>query len=256
MPRLPIPEEEARKELADALDDGRMTCAYCGQVGTPVKVFGATVRLSDIVGLVLGTESEKPSYRMSIAVCAGCGEQNIFVKRWYWLHQTGGDSEQRITWHKRLFPVGRAAKALPNTPAQHVKAYLAACRTLDASPEASACMSRRCLQGILSSQGYTQQVLAKQIEAVLAEIDPDKMLPRELRRTVDFIRKFGNLGAHATSDRTTLEIIDVEPGEADWCIEIAEQLMDHYFERPAMLDAKIDAANAKQTNAAKTGKGR
>lgn len=243
---LPILGEEARKDLADVLDEGRMICAHCGQVATPVKVINTTAHLSDFVGFVLGTETVKQSYTMSIAVCAGCGEQNIFVKRWYLLRESGGDSEHKTDWHKRLFPIGRAAKALPNTPKEHVKAYLAACRTLEASPEASACMSRRCLQGILSSQGYTQGVLAKQIEAVLAENHPDKMLTRELRQTVDFIRKFGNVGAHPTNGSRGLEVIDVEPDEAEWCIEIAEQLMDHYFERPAMIGAKVAAANAKR----------
>jgi hypothetical protein len=107
-------------------------------------------------------------------------------------------------------------------------------------------MSRRSLQGILRSQGYRQSTLAKQIEAALAETDPDRRLPPELRKTVDYIRSFGNLAAHPTNDATTLEVIDVEPDEAAWCIDIAEQLMEHYFERPAETAAKIRAADIKR----------
>jgi hypothetical protein len=244
MPRISSPDEQGRRDLADALDEsGRMTCGHCGQIGAPVRVLSATVRLNDLPNYILGMEPKKPSYTMSVALCAGCGQPTIFVKEWS-NHALGDD--QQIAWHKQLYPIGRAPKSLPNTPQEHLRPYLAACRTLEASPEASACMSRRCLQGILRCQGYNQNVLAKQIEAALAETDRDRRLPAELRKTVDYIRSFGNLSAHPTNDAATLEIIDVEPDEAAWCIEIAEQLMAHYFERPAETAAKIHAADAKR----------
>jgi hypothetical protein len=86
-------------------------------------------------------------------------------------------------------------------------------------------MSRRCLQGILSEKGYKQKNLVKQIDGLLAETEPKRTLPTALHMSVDAIRQYGNFGAHPIDDLTTLQIIDVEPGEAEWCIEITEQLM-------------------------------
>ncbi len=114
-------------------------------------------------------------------------------------------------------------------------------------------MSRRCLQGVLTERGYKGGDLAKQVEQLLAETDPKKVLPGDLREYVDAIRNFGNFGAHPINDVTTLQIIEVDQGEAEWCIEIAEQLMNYYYERPTELAAKIVAANAKFKGGGKPG---
>jgi hypothetical protein len=55
---------------------------------------------------------------------------------------------------------------------------------------------------------------------LLNETDPSKALPHKLRETVDAIRKFGSRSAHPIDDKTTLQVIDVEPHEAEWCVEI------------------------------------
>ena len=110
--------------------------------------------------------------------------------------------------------------------------YLEACAVLDISAKASAALSRRVLQGILQQQGYLQRMLADQIDAVLAETDAAKALPTSLKTNVDVIRKFGNFPAHPIRDKVTSEIIDVEPEEAAWCLELVELLFDHYYIRP------------------------
>ena len=101
------------------------------------------------------------------------------------------------------------------------------------SPKASAALSRRVLQSILRDQGYTSRDLAKQIDDLLRETHTDKVLPTSLRNSVDAIRKFGNFSAHPVTDKTTLQIIEVETEEAEWCLEIVESLFDHYYVRPA-----------------------
>lgn len=111
--------------------------------------------------------------------------------------------------------------------------YLEACEVLPISPKASAALSRRVLQAILREQGYASRDLARQIDDVLSETHSDKVLPTSLRENVDVIRKFGNFSAHPVTDTTSLQIIDVEPQEAEWCLEIVERLFDHYYVRPA-----------------------
>jgi hypothetical protein len=91
--------------------------------------------------------------------------------------------------------------------------------------------------------------LALQIAALLNEPDPAKAIPTALRQTVDVIRNFGNFSAHPITDQTTLQVIPVEEGEAEWCLDILEEMFDHYYvkperakERKAALDAKLAAA--------------
>jgi hypothetical protein len=62
--------------------------------------------------------------------------------------------------------------------------------------------------------------------------------------TVDHIRNFGNFSAHPITDQTTLQVILVDPGEAEWCLDILEELFDHYYVKPARAAAKKAALDA------------
>ena len=104
---------------------------------------------------------------------------------------------------------------------------------------------------ILRGEGYTQRDLAQQIDALLDEQDPRKAIPTTLHQTVDAIRNFGNFSAHPVTDQTTLQIIDVDPGEAEWCLEILEDMFDHYYVRPAQAAARKAALNKKLAAAGK-----
>lgn len=46
-------------------------------------------------------------------------------------------------------------------------------------------------------------------------------------------------------------ILGVEPGEAEWLLDVLEALFDFYFVRPARLTAKRDALNKKLAEAGK-----
>lgn len=100
------------------------------------------------------------------------------------------------------------------------------------SQKASAALSRQCLQAILVDKGgATKRDLADQIDEVL-----DK-LPTHLAANVDAIRHVGNFAAHPIKSKSTGEIADVEEGEAEWCLDVLEQLFDHYV-APAVAAEK------------------
>ncbi|WP_199230272.1 DUF4145 domain-containing protein [Azospirillum sp. TSH58] len=116
---------------------------------------------------------------------------------------------------------------------------------------AAAALARRCLQAILRNQGYNHRDLVQQIKGVLEETDSRKSLPQSLFDSVDAIRNFGNFSAHPMNDITTLQVIQVEPHEAEWCLEIVEELFDYYYNRPAVAAAKKAALNDKLKAAGK-----
>jgi hypothetical protein len=145
----------------------------------------------------------------------------------------------------RVYPINTFRKPTPNEVPPHIKEdYEEACRVLPISPKASATLSRRCLQALLREQGYTQKNLIDQITALLGETDPKRYLPSVLHDTVDTIRNFGNFAAHPITDQTTLQLISVEPGEAEWCLDILEELFDHYYVKPIQAAARKVALNA------------
>ena len=123
--------------------------------------------------------------------------------------------------------------------------YLESCKVLSISPKASAALSRRCFQLILSDLGYTSKDLSKQIGKYINESDPTKAPSPSLKDTIDFVRHFGNFSAHAITDLTTLQVIDVEEHEADWCLQIVEALFEHCWVAPAVAKARKDALNEK-----------
>jgi len=102
---------------------------------------------------------------------------------------------------------------------------------------------------MLHAHGYKAKDLAKEIDLLLNEPDPKKALPHRLRETVDGIRNFGNFSAHPIDDKTTLQVIEVEPHEAEWCLQILEDMFEQFYVGPAAargrkaaLDAKLAAA--------------
>jgi uncharacterized protein DUF4145 len=136
-----------------------------------------------------------------------------------------------------------------DVPAPIAADYNEAAIVLPLSPKASAALSRRCLQAVLRQAGYNERDLAKQIDAALAETDGRKALPTGVHSTLDAIRNFGSFSAHPITDVTTLQVIDVEDHEAEYCLDVLDALFDHYYVRPAeakrrraLLDAKLSAA--------------
>jgi hypothetical protein len=118
--------------------------------------------------------------------------------------------------------------------------YREACLVLSDSPKASAALSRRCLQLLLREKlGVKPDKLYDEIEAVLSKV------PSYLADALHEVRKLGNLAAHPAKNEHTGEIVEVEPGEAEWLLETLEGLFDFLFVQPARLAARKAALAAK-----------
>lgn len=146
-----------------------------------------------------------------------------------------------------VYPRGTTRAPLPpEVPAEFAKDYLESCLVRDASPQASAALSRRCLQHVLREAGKTRKKdLADQIE----EVPPS--LPTPLAELIDAVRVIGNFAAHPTKSSHTGEIIEVDPVEAEMLLEVLEAVFDFYCVQPALLKKKRDSINAKLKEAGK-----
>jgi hypothetical protein len=104
---------------------------------------------------------------------------------------------------------------------------------------------------MLHAHGYKDTNLAKEVQQLLDETDRKKALPGSIHDTVDAIRNFGNFSAHPINDITSLQVIEVEPQEAEWCLEILEALFEHFYVGPTAAAAKKKALDAKLKAAGK-----
>ncbi len=76
-------------------------------------------------------------------------------------------------------------------------------------------------------------------------------LPSDLNESIDAVRTIGNFAAHPTKSQHSGEIMEVEPNEADWTLDVLEDLFDFYFVRPAQRQKKGDLLNEKLAAAGK-----
>ncbi len=161
------------------------------------------------------------------------------------LKQPSGD-------RKRVFPTGSSRPPAPKeVPEMIAHDYEEACLVLQFSPKASAALSRRCLQTILHQHGYKARDLAVEIDMLLNEPNPRKAISDSLRTTIDGIRCFGNFSVHPITDLTSLQVIEVEPEEAEWCLETVEEMFQHFYVRPIKAKERKDALDAKLIAAGK-----
>jgi hypothetical protein len=148
-----------------------------------------------------------------------------------------------------VYPKGISRAPLASdVPDRFAGDYSEACLVLPDSTKASAALSRRCLQVLLREVAKVKSAdLSKEIDDVLAS----KSLPSQLADGVDAVRNIGNFAAHPIKSTNTGEIVDVEPGEAEWLLDVLEGLFDFYFVQPAILQKKREALNKKLAEAGK-----
>jgi len=160
--------------------------------------------------------------------CPFCEQLSVTM---HYTLRLGGLGAPR-TINRTLVPVDRGRRALPEgIPDSIEQEYREASAILEISPRASAAMSRRCLQSLLTEiGGATKQQLPDAIDEVIAT----GVLPNHVAEELDAVREIGNFGAHPMKSLATGAILDVEPGEAEWNLEVLEHLFDFYFaEQPA-----------------------
>jgi len=140
-------------------------------------------------------------------------------------------------------PKGLNRPPVPSeVPPEFAEDYTEACLVLADSPKASAALSRRCLQNLLREKaGVKHSNLADEIQQVL----DSGTLPSHLTEVIDAIRNIGNFAAHPLKSEKTGEILPVEPGEAEWNLDVLESLFDFYFVQPAIIQKKKAALDKK-----------
>jgi len=179
-------------------------------------------------------------------VCPACDQLLVDLVRGPASNQPG-ITIGRIDESIHVLPKASSRPSPPQeVPAVIAEDFIEAARILADSPKASAALSRRCLQHILRSCAKVNpQNLAKEIDDVIAS----GKLPSHLSEAIDAIRNIGNFAAHPTKSTASDSIIPVEPGEAEWTLDVLEGLFDFYFVQPEILRRRRAALDLKLADA-------
>jgi hypothetical protein len=146
-----------------------------------------------------------------------------------------------------VLPRTVAREPIPDkVPKSLVEDYTEACNVLAESAKASAALSRRCLQNLLVEKaGMTKRDLNDQIQEAINA----RALPSTLAEDLDTVRLIGNFGAHPIKSKSTGEIVPVEPGEAEWNLDVLDALFDFFYAQPDKRDERRAALDAKLKDA-------
>jgi hypothetical protein len=192
-------------------------------------------------------EDSASNWTLIKRTCPSCGK---FILSLHQLYDRFGTTT-KFAKQRQFFCYPRAISRSPlssDVPEEFAGDYKEACLTLADSPKASAALSRRCLQHILREVANVKKGdLADEIQQVI----DSKSLPSHLADSLDAIRNIGAFAAHPIKSKSSGEVLDVEPGEAEWNLDVLESLFDFYFVQPALIKGKRDALNAKLKEAGK-----
>lgn len=228
-----------------------MNCPYCGVLfsldGVDADHCFPKFRKFTPYGAGLPGDEHEKSYSITSHKCPECKKQIM------WLNELeiveGADFPGlKVVSTTLLFPK-HPMKQLPDeVPEKFAVDFREAHDTQPFSPKASGALSRRCLQNLIREmEGIVKKTLFEEIKELLKK----NKLPRHLANDLDAIRNVGNFAAHPTKDTNTSQIVEVEPGEAEWTLQALEDLLLFYFVEEPRSRARRDALNRKLRDAGK-----
>jgi len=194
---------------------------------------------------------ERFGWSVSAQICPECNELEIHLLKgiptFEYDEYTGVNLEKEYD-ENTIWPMSTARVCPTEVPEDLKSDFLEAAAVLAISPKASAALSRRCLQHLLREHSKVKRA---DLSHEIAELLNRHILPTDLEEQLDAVRNIGNFAAHPQKDKMSGEILPVEPHEAEWNLDVLEELFDHYFVRPERMRLKKEELNSKLLAAGK-----
>ncbi len=181
-------------------------------------------RIGGASSFAIATGAED-SIEIESSLCPQCNRPIVVLKR----RKVG---ESKILEERVVYPLN-VARVLPSEVPDTIGCdFVEAATVSPISQKASAALSRRCLQNLLTDNGFTKKDLNDQITDALPA------LPTRIAENLDAVRNIGNFAAHPIKHQSTGLIADVEPEEAEWNLDVLEELFDFYYVQPKKAEEK------------------
>jgi len=200
---------------------------------------------SDAVAYEYGKENRAKAgitgYDIAHGFCPSCNELIVMIREGKY---KGGDYPHLENPQNEdiIYPRGANRPIEPEIPQKYASDFKEAVAVVKLSPKASAAISRRLLQSILREESKIKKSsLADEIEEFIHR----EGIPSHLSGAVDAVRNVGNFAAHPLKNTHTGEIVDVEPGEAEWLLDVLEAMFDFTFVQPKRLEDRKKQLNEK-----------
>ncbi|HWS86807.1 MAG TPA: DUF4145 domain-containing protein [Pyrinomonadaceae bacterium] len=213
-----------------------MRCPHCG----------VNIRFEEFEPAIILPYDKEEKAGLSVELihgsCPACDELIVKLKEGQYDSKNGFTS---ITKEETIYPKVNLPKPLDATiPEEYRRDYTEAFSVLTLSAKASAAISRRLLQHIIREDYKIKKgSLDKEIEEFIHLGN----IPSHITDAVDAVRNVGNFAAHPLKDTNTGEIVEVEPGEAEWLLEVLDALFDFTFVQPKRIQDRRDKLNQKLT---------
>jgi hypothetical protein len=225
---------------------GYMNCPYCGVLFSLDGVdadhcFPKFGKLSPFGG-VPARDEEDQTYSITSHKCPECRKQIMWLNKIEFVETADGLTQREVGETALLFPKYPIKQIPGEVPEELASDFREAYETLPTSAKASAALSRRCLQNLIRQQ---EGIVEKSLFAEIRQLLKRNKLPKYLADDLDSIRNVGNFAAHPIKDTNTGQIVEVEPGEAEWTLEVLEELLRFYFIDELRSKARRDALNQK-----------
>jgi len=121
-----------------------------------------------------------------------------------------------------IYPTSLAKQFPEYIPEAIKEDYEEAYSIVNASPKASATLSRRCLQGMIRDfWGISENNLYEEINKIKDKVTASQW------KAIDAVRSIGNIGAHMKKDIN--EIVNIEPDEAEKLLKLIELLINKWY---------------------------
>ena len=185
-----------------------MECAHCG------SDFDATPHK-----FALGMD-QNGTWQVSNTRCPVCDRLIVSIR-----------SEEGANYPALPYGTVRA-RLNPDVPEDLAAEYKKAADVLPFSEEASAAISRRLLQRVLSAKaGAGYGGLADQVKRALGSTG----MPDYLKEALGTYAKLAKLEAHEVKSYRCDTLAPVNDGEAAWLLEVLKPLFEFYYVQPALV---------------------
>lgn len=187
-------------------------------------------------------EDSTGAFRFSIQQCPSCYETIVLREKGRGYKLSDKLMVDEVTETIVIYPQDDEFSVASEVPEDFAADFQEANAALEYSAKASAALSRRLLQKVLREKlGIAKRDLSQEIDEFIAS----SKAPTYLTDAIDAVRQVGNFAAHPIKYTNTGEIVDVEPGEAEWILEVVDSLFDFVFVQPAKLKERRDSLNQK-----------
>lgn len=173
--------------------------------------------------------------------CPACKEVIVVLRRgdyrWFEEHaELANRNDETI-----LFPQFPNRQTNPAIPQNYRRDFNEASAVICISPKASAALSRRLLQRLLREH---YNIKPSNLDLEIQDFMKGQV-PQYLVDAMDAIRVVGNFAAHPMEYKHTREIVDVDPDEAEFLVEVLDNLLEWSFVQPQSTEERINRLNQK-----------